>query len=385
MSELSARLGLYVAIDKAAMEARDRLQAAADVIPLYRLDDHSLERSDRRLGTVGWHKDLEELLPEVTIPSLSEALAELNDMDGPSELDQARRLRAAWALARVLPKTDGDLMAGMLMPLVGAALSEARASGGFDRDEALREAHNMVAFLTAPDGPRDAEKLSDMVQGAAARTWVSTAVAVLANVSCLDRPVWHRNAAGQIDAAAHIDASITDFKVGNKTLAQVRTKVKPTNWPACLGSFWCEMHGVRPPSSMPVGASTYYREVVGDCPTAWFSPYLSFATIDDYVDANGDPNGFELQYALASPDDLTALNHGRASPLIQDARLTADQGSVIIDNFRTVASGDNRIDITTSKTIGFPNFSSGGVALFACITGWADQTRVMMSGCLGLS
>ena len=379
MSELSARLGLYVGIDQIVLEDRDRLQAAAAVIPVYGLDLGTTD--DSRPTTVGWHVGVQELLHLESVPTIETNLAEFQELREPSALDQARRLRAAWAVAQVIPETDPDLLAEMLAPVVREGLAERKGAREIPGELLVREALALVEFLSVPDGPAARGRVGEVIQFCLERRWTSQRVAVLAMVSCEDSTDLKQIGA-DVDQVAHIITRVPDFDVGTRTLDQVLDAVQPLEWPDCLKGFWCDMRKITRPAGMPSPPPDYYREVVGNCPTKWFEPYLA-VEVRDLVDIDDNVHGFDLQYALASETALTALSARRRTALAQDDRVGFDSGSIIFKNFRTVG-GTNRVDITTSKSIGLRELPTGGVALFACVTGWADHTRMMMSGCLGL-
>ena len=184
MSELSARLGLYAAIDRAAAEDDGCLRLAGQVIALYRRDVDA--DGDRRPanpdGTAGWAAHLDALLPGVEVPDLDQALAELADLAEVSELDQARRLKALWAAARVLPevRNAGNLpsVADLLRPLVQTARGDdSSVEDGLER--LTQEVLDSDRFTTA-------DPWSDLTQVAVDHVLISARVAELANLGCDD-------------------------------------------------------------------------------------------------------------------------------------------------------------------------------------------------------
>jgi hypothetical protein len=401
MSELLARLGLYVAIDEAAARDERALAAAADVIPLYRNDLEAPDLFDPRRGTVGWSRSLPDLLPEVTVPSLEESLGELESLTDPVELEQARRIKAIWALSRVVPDADHGFVARTLEPLVRTALAEDPERSSEARSSSDRTAPDVTILspmlleltnlVTTDRRFRRAEDWPDLVVAATQQKLISNHVAQLARTGCED---WDKFATvnhdghAELDPAARIVVTIKDFDVGTRKLAWIENKLKPSHWPTCLGSFWCSMTVVPVPPHLALGPRAWYREVVGDCPTGhWFRPYLVFATVDLSSQAGLLPGetGFELQYDLATASDLHDLHPGASSPLVQDPKVEVDSGivKVVYRPAPGAAAGHHVIDITTSKTIRFRQpLPTGGVALLACVSGWADQTRMMITGCL---
>ena len=387
MSELSARLGLYVAIDDAASESDDQLQAAAAVIPVYRLNLEPRRVRGDRLGTLGWNDEREVFLPEVEIKTVDSSLQELAELADVSELDQARRLKAVWAVARVVPDLDRkqrDLLAAAVRPLVAGARGDAESV-----DPERRRGSGSPTSSTSSSSPwfATAEKWDGVVQAAEEQGLVSSQVAMLAHVGCEDWvtlvPVEVADGT-DIDPAARIVSTVKGFDVGTRTLGKVRTLLEPTNWPTCLKSFWCSMNAVTA-SGVSTTPIKFYQERVGDCPTVWFEPYLRFAS-RDLRGANNKVNGFELQYDLALASDLKALSAKPSKKLTQDGRVEVDRGliKVVIRHPPGAPTGQNQVDITTSKSIRFREpLPTGAVALLACVSGWADMTRTMMAGCLG--
>ncbi len=378
MSELSARLGLYAAIDRAAAEDDGCLRRAGQVIALYRrdVDADGVRRPANPDGTAGWAAHLDALLPMVEIPDLNQALAQLADLAGVSQLDQARRLKAVWAAARVLPEVrnagNRSSAAGLLRPLVQTARgADSSVEGGLE--DLTQEVLDSDRFTTA-------DPWSELTRVAVDRVLISAQVAELANVGCDDWvtlvPV--ASATGDtIDPAARIVSTITNFDLGAVTVATVKESVDPLNWPRCLPSFWCAMKPIAAPAS--AGPVRFVREVVGDCPRAWFDPCLRYV-------AKESPGEYVLQYDLAGPGDLSLLSSVGVPPLVQDPRVEVDCGLIKISHRpRPVGPpGHLEADITISKTIRFAEpLPTGAMALFACISGWADMTRGMMAGCLG--
>ena len=150
-----------------------------------------------------------------------------------------------------------------------------------------------------------------------------------------------------------------------------------------MPSFWCGMTHIPTPTPMGV-TPDFFREQVGACPDIWFNPYLRFAT-RDIKDPGNTKVGFEIQYDLCTDEEIAALTTHKAISSPQDSRVEVDRGKVQVVHRATPggAPGQHEVDITTSKSIRFATpLPTGGVALLACILGWADVTRHMMDGCL---
>lgn len=385
MTELSARIGLYAGVDRAASQERGRLEAAAAVLPVYRLDLEPAppDVDTRRWGTVGWHRHLHELSPDLRLPpSIERALAELGSLERPSALDQAQRLRAAWAVVRVVPDTDRDLVAGTLAPLVRSAVDEHRGSAAVGAGEISERARRLTDLLADSERFPSAEAWPRLVEAVFDVGFMSGEVAGLAQVTCHDEVTYAPLPDGDVDPAPEITTQVLGFDVGERSLDDLRAALQPHNWPQCLEHFWCDMREIEPTPTMNAEKLTWYQEEVGECPDLWFDPYLVFGT-RELTDGRA---GFGIQYGLCPPADLDSLNTDRITPLEQDTRVQADTGEliVVIRQKPGAPPGHHEIDMTTTKTILFgDSLPNGGVALLACVTGWGDQTRMMLSGCLG--
>lgn len=395
MSELTALLGVYAAVDGLVLGDRDLLPALAAVLPVYRWGEDvsaMLGPDQQRVDpTLGWSTKVTELgLPEFTA-DLPKALAAFEALQEPTHLEQAKRLRAAWMTLQVHPTPDTKAASTWLLRPV---VSDARASalvpafadgeisqGDVDEEPVVEATANLIELL-ASDAFSTAEDWQRLVEECANRGYASAAVVSLALVSCLDRMTWKKLPSGDIDPVASIHTTVRGFDIGNLTMEQVRTRLQPAAWPECFGSFWCAMEQLDAPPRGPQTASTWCREEVGDCPDheVWFNPVLRFDMRNQEIEGGGLV-GFQIHYGLATPEDMAALNAVRNTVGQQDSRLIDDSGMIIVE--RQGASADTTlVDIGTTKNIGFLGYPTGAVALLACVTGWADQTRLMMDGCL---
>lgn len=376
MSELSARLGVYAAIDDVAAESVDGLRAAADVIPIYRLDVDRGPGADERPRTVGWSGDLRELVgagvggavAAPPIPPLDDALRELADTEVGSDLDRARRLRALWSLTHVVPGFAEDAR-----ELLTAALAPVGTDDGVA---------STLLELLLDSRYRTAEQWPELVTAAEEEHLITSTVATMARIGCEDWLTPRPGAGGAVSPyAARIVSSVSGFDVGTRALEEVWEALQPTKWPTCLSSFWCRLDLIGPTlASATIG---YFQEQVGDCPTIWFQPYLRFAGRDLH-DSTGVVHGFELQYDMATATDLAALGVQLSTTFTQDDRVEVDSGKIKVTLRQKPGSapGHHEVDIAISKSIRLEGVSSGGVALLACLSGWADMTRMMMDGCL---
>ena len=389
MTELSARLGLYVAIDQAALDRDDVRDSVADAIPVYRADRDGVA-PEKRQGALGWSRHIGDLLPEQPIHELEDALGHLGSLEDPRPLEQARRFKAVWALTQTVPGIDRALLAGALVPVVGAARSSDGGRGGVtpgdvepSRESLVADAERLVGLLE-DETFASAESFTDVVGLAAAQQLISADVAELASIGCEDSVTFvevERDGTVEIDPAAHIVSTVQNFEIGSRSFTELHSAMDPARWPGCLGSFWCGMRLIDDPAGVLGPDVRAFHEQVGECPPDWFAPYLVFGT--RRLLQTGNQDGFDLQYDLCPDAALAALGSPGVA-LAQDRRVEVDAGSVMVKRSQgTTGPAPGRVDITTSKTIRFAEpLPTGGIALLACISGWADVTREMMTGCL---
>jgi hypothetical protein len=278
-----------------------------------------------------------------------------------------------------------------------AALSALEADGAEpDPDTIDRNLGLLSALVADVDRFTTAAEFPALVTEASAQHLISAHVAQLASVTCEDSIVLVPvpKVSGQpdpqdpMDPAAQIITEIHGFAIGALTLDQVRADVQPLRWPQCLPSFWCAMTQIAP------GEPGVFREEVGDCqgggggaspaqPHVWFHPYLTIGCRNQ--PATVAPKGFRLTYDLTQAKKLQELSAGLQKALVQDGNVEVDQGEIKVDfHPGPGSSGPNTVDITTTKIIRFKRpFPTGAVGLLACVSGWGDHTRKMMTGCLG--
>ncbi len=361
MSELSARLKVYGALDTAVQQNSDLLEAAAAAIPAYRIDIHNRGVDEPKVpSTAGWYEALRPIIGDQDELDLDTALRQLAAVPAPTELDSARRLRVVWAAAAFAPDgLDDATVVDTLTPV-----AEKPAVAGQVR----------ALMPDKGDGPR-ARTWSHVVNQVYEQNLVSPRVAALASMGCQDSivfaPVARADGEVNLDPAASIVTMVPASPIGDTEIDDVQELLQPARWPHCLGSFWCSMTPETPPDAVRQDGVTWFQEVVGDCAdqAPWFQPYLRFATR-----ALGD-DAFELQYDLCDAAEI------EAGALQQDAHVEVDQG--VIRARVTPGDGGNMLQVWTTKVIRLcPPLPTGGVAILACVSGWADQTRQMITGCL---
>ena len=421
MSELTARLSLYGEVDDAVQRPDGPLVAAASVIPAYRIDLDPPAESTGVLPTAGWFAAFNRVVPEFERLDVDAALAELAVRRQPTELQQAHRLRTLLAVARVLPETiQAEHVLHALVPVVDpdAPAPTVRSIPSRTTRTSRRSTRTTCRSRQLPDvePPTDEQRersiaaldhltdvdrfptiasWPDLVDSSSPDSCSAPSVAKLRQdrVRGPDRlrsrrPT--RPSPPSSEPAARIVTSVGGFPIGSMTLDDVATKLRPPHWPACLKSFWCAMRDVDPPTNPKNAARVVVpggRRVT--CPNVWFDPHLRFFT-RDLVDASGVRNGIELQYDLCDAADIAVIaSKAKAKapnddPPAQDARVEVDIG-VLRANVDPGAGTRRReppldLDEQGDQTEG--TVPTGGVAILACVTGWADQTRVMITGCL---
>lgn len=418
MSEVTARLALYGAIDRIIVESGDDAmrQRAAIVFPEYGDPE-----------TPGWYESMREIVGPHKLPvlDLDVALDELSSIEIMSDApgaavvaahrllvlwaahailqpvgETARRLVAALEPIRTLepPPVGGLARGGMLSTgLAGGFLvapsapasdqfgiwgdpfdrsgSDTDDGGGGGDTESPRGGPGSFP-ISGPVGFRDLLESLDVlefdafVESVERADLASSVVAGCANVLSDTRSdVWAIKRGGQ---TIHAAAITSDVRVqGYRRSLRDLKLLKPSNWPTCLPSFWCGMDGSV--DNDPHDGVDYYIERVGECPTEWFDPCLAFK-----LAFKNDPKSPQaeamLTYRLWDPT-------GPAGPVVagtpQDDRLTIDEGTI------KVARDGEAIDVYFSKAIAFREpLPTPAVALFVKGSGWADQTASLVAGCL---
>jgi hypothetical protein len=213
---------------------------------------------------------------------------------------------------------------------------------------------------------------------------VSALTAALAAATCEEATArFEVPGTDDIDVAAVVTARV-QVSVALCPVSDLRLRFHPGRWPACLPTFWGAMDPLAPPEpnapspTVDPGTSTFvYREHVGDQQnnSQWFHPVLEFC----FEDLWGGPatnravDGFAIHYGMANP-----LPAGEA----QDPRILVDDGEMTVRR-TNVANGTMTVVATTYKMLAMGSaLPSAGLAIFACASGWADQAKALVTGCL---
>lgn len=365
MSELTARLALYGAIDQAIVESDDpgMRERASVVLPAY-----------RNPRTPGWYDQMRGLIGNGALddPNPFSALEQLAETSFESESASsagpvltpdaavlaAHRVLAVWAMNSILQpdgKPGPEAISRALAPIsaIGAHATPDAPPIGQILERRLEELANE---------PETAERFLDFLaeQGVVDKMVMSCARVLAQTRSRLvDVEVEPDSRVN----AAFITSSVrvTGFSDPVATLGVLH----PSRWPACLPTFWCSMDGSVDENS--TDAAHHYVEAVGSCPSPWFTPCIRFTLQSSADEAT-------LGYSLWDPETGSdAVNPGT----IQDDRVVVDEGVV------EATRAEGGLDVVFTKTIAFAlPFSTESVALFVGISGWADHTASLVAGCL---
>ena len=390
MSELTARLAIYGAIDHAVLDGPLTAELVGTYLTPYQPDFVD----DSEHLAAGWYDVLARVLARGTeaqadgAPALapvstdpSEALTELARLPLRDQIDAEHRVRALYLARRLLsvPNASAD------DPFVGALqqVVEFDAGPGGVEDPI---ASAMALAELIDEGSSDAEGGGDyagVVANAADQGLLSKMTATLASATCNESTAsFQVPGSADVDVAAVITSTVVVPDVPARPMTTLRLDFHPGDWPRCLPTFWIEMKALAPdplpsPSVDPGASKFVYRERVGDAQNSsvWFEPVLDFW----YDEIEGGPAtardvvGFAIQYGLASPVPANAP---------QDQRILIDDGELTV---RPSATGNGLMTVTatTHKVLAMkPPMPSAGVAVFACASGWADQAKALITGCL---
>lgn len=392
MTELTARLAIYGAIDHAVLEGRLPAELVGTYLTPY-LPDFV---GDDIRPAPGWYDALAEVLGNGTeeqnggaplLPPVStdptEALAELAELPVEHEIDSEHRVRALYLARRLLSVPNGSSDDPFVLALQRAVEFDAGPVGVEDPVGAAMALSELIDDdgSGGEDGGGDYRRV---VEAAAERGVLSTMTAALASATCNESTAWFQvPGSADVDAAAVITSQIVVDDVAERSVDDLRLNFHPGRWPTCLPAFWLEMKALAPPDKLPSptddpeGTKFVYRERVGDRAnnSEWFRPVLEF-WYDELIGGpvtDRDVVGFAIHYGMADP-----LPAGEA----QDARILIDDGELTARRSQSV-SGVMTVTATTHKVLAMQQPMSGpGVAVFACASGWADQAKALITGCL---
>jgi hypothetical protein len=403
VSELTARLAIYGAIDHAVLDDRIPAELVGTYLTPYQPDfaDPSVPPA------AGWYDALARMLAEGTeaqadgapvLPPVStdpsDALTELARLPLRDEIDAEHRLRALYLARRLLSVPNAsadDPFVGALQRVVEFDVGSGSAEDPVASAMALSELiDGSGAEGEAADGDQplvdgdSGDDYVDVIATGADRGLLSETTARLASATCEESTTWFQvPGSGDVDVAAVVASSVVEPDVPIRTLTQLRSDFHPGHWPVCMPTFWISMTALWPTNPLPSplvnpGTSKFvYRERVGDVAnnSVWFEPVLDL-WYDDIVGGPAtarDVVGFAIQYGLASPVPPGAT---------QDQRILIDDGELTV---RRTDTGNGLMTLTASthKVLAMkPPISGPGVAVFACASGWADQAKALITGCL---
>lgn len=358
MSELTAQLALFGAIDTALVRDVVAIDAAAELIGAYRLE-----------GPVGWYPTFVEIFgvevpgqdPTIEPSDLGRAaLAELAEtpLDERPEIAAvhgARRLRALHAYARLVG-VDGarDEFLGAV-----SRLGEIGEPTGRD-DGALAELLVVASSTEMLLGRVEATGRLDR------RVIAGAAVPCAEELRLVEVPD-HRDPIGAACITLRAEVPGT-FSIEPATVETLRHAVHPSQWPQRLPWFWRDMvrrGGRRLPAGEfdDIGEVFSYEEFMGDfrppSHADWYHPTLTFTT-------SGSPDGFELFYDLDRP-------------LNTEPKVLHDAG------FLRIAVLCDRVTATMVKEVVLdPLLPSAAAAIITCASGATDLLRAMATGAIGL-
>lgn len=382
MSELTARLAIYGSIDRAVVDGRLPIGAAATYLRPY--GGGPVEAG----SAAGWYDALSELVlgstdePTLVSPvDLSVAIAELAERPPDHPIDAEHRLRALFLAGRLLPELDTSPGSDFAAALQRVVMFGPDQEGVADPQDAAFRLTEMMA-----DGERfpGGAGYVDLAAAAGSMGLVSTMTAALAAVTCDEGTVWFRVPGTSDDDVAAVVTSRITVAVAECSVSELRRRFHPGGWPVCLPTFWGAMDPLAPPPpnapspTVDPGTSRFvYREHVGDQRnnSQWFHPVLEFWYEELMV---GPPtarvvNGFAIHYGLAR-----TLPAGAA----QDPHILVDDGEMTVRR-SNVANGSMTVSATTYKKLAMLEpLPSAGLAIFACASGWADQAKALVTGCL---
>ena len=395
MSELTARLAIYGAIDVAVLDERLPAEEAARYLPPYgsivpEAGGHDLLEGAVRSGpATGWYAALGDVVadtdgesgwvqPEALDPG--SAIVEMASLPLEDPIVAEHRLRALFLARRLLPEEIVDSDDAFVSALEGVVTADVGPPIE-DPSAAARTIAEMMADVEQFPAGDGYVRLAAMAQ---AEGTLSAPVAEIAATACAEATAWFTVPGTTDDDLAAVVTSTINVTTDACSVADLRLRFHPGRWPHCLPSFWGAMDPLAPPAphlpspTVDPGDQLFvYREHVGDQANGsqWFSPVLEFW----YDEIEGGPagnrvvDGFALHYGMA-----TTLPPGVA----QDQRILLDDGEMTVRR-SNVANGTMGVAATTYKKLAMRQpLPSAGLAIFACVSGWADQAKALVTGCL---
>jgi hypothetical protein len=384
VSELTARLAIYGAIDRAVVAGDLAVQDAAVHVEPYGIE------AIGSASAVGWYQALADLLgtaeTDSELTTLAEpdhvaATAQLAENPPENAIDAEHRLRALFLARRLLTDPDAEADAAYLSALQHVVEFGREPGSVEDPEGATRR---LVEMMDDRERFPDRAGYVALAAQAHADGLLSATTAALAAATCDESTAWFEvPGTGDVDVAAVVTSRV-EVSAPDSPVSDLRLRFHPGRWPACLPTFWGAMDPLAPPppnspspKNDPGSATFVYREHVGDQQnnSEWFHPVLEFW----FEELWGGPatnrvvNGFAIHYGMANP-----LPAGQA----QDPRILVDDGEMTVRR-TNVANGTMTVVATTYKMLAMGSaLPSAGLAIFACASGWADQAKALVTGCL---
>lgn len=395
MSELTARLAIYGAVDRAVADGVVDIDQVVRYLPTY------APAATPESSAAGWYQQLRALagaggpvadLGELDLPT---ALGELARRELHSPLDAEHRLRALFLARVVLFRGDDrseELLLDALAPVVGF-LSDGTARSGADQDgeadgraRVQERVRSLLELIDEVAGSNDGDGYVVMAIAAADHDLIDDVIARIARVPCREATTRFAVPGGtDVDLAARLTATVQQW-VPAATIGDLRLVFHPGNWPACLPTFWGAMDPIQPfppggldPTTDPGTERFLYREHVGDQAKSseWFSPVLEFWYDELWPPfaARTQVNGFSIHYGL--PADLPP-------GVVQDERILLDDGHLSL-RVTDLSTDPMEVEVTMLKDLALtPPMPSAGLAVFACAAGWVDHAKALVSGCFAV-
>lgn len=384
MSELTARLAIYGSIDRAVLDGSLSPDDAAVHLPPYGAG------SVDGASAAGWYDALSELLAGSTDgptsvplppPDPAPAIDELAERSLEHPIDAEHRLRALFLADRLLEDLDTSPGSSFVTAIQAVVVFGADQEDVADPEGA---ALRLIEMIDDHDRFPGGAGYAALAAEAHEAGLVSSTTAALAAVACDEATArFEVPGTGALGVAAVVTSRVV-VAADDGPVSDLRLRFHPGRWPACMPTFWAAMDPLAPPPpdapspTVDPGTSLFvYREHVGDQSSAsqWFNPVLEFwydeLTVGPPTDRVVD--GFAIHYGMAR-----TLPAGET----QDTRILVDDGELTVRR-SNVANGSMTVTATTYKKLAMQGpLPSAGLAIFACVSGWADHAKALVTGCL---
>lgn len=363
MSEVTARLAVYGAIDRAVEENPDLRASASRLLAPYGLSDDGFETD-----VVGWYDRLSSMFgfPALDVET---AVAEWSQTTPANPLDAADRLYALYALANLRPDD----------PLIGVEQIADAVSTVVEGDDPDLVAANaaQLAQLLAPsddespglaDGDNDdisPPAFGEIVSDARANGLISTEVSIYSNVPC--KIEFREIMVGATPVKAGRFVTQMWVPARGRSLAALDGYLDPAKWAKCYPSFWCAMDEINPVSTK--SSTRSFKEVVGACPDPWFEVRLTF---DELPATTAERS---MYY------DLCAGYQPKA--IAQHPAIVHDSGTIVASFEDRGAGAGLELGVATEKVLAFDT-DDAGLFLLACAAGYGQNAQQVVYMCAHL-